>query len=273
MSVQLPTMQTLSEACSHVSSLRPKPLREYDQIYMHDYALANQCKYVMPYLNGTRILYLGDGDGASSVIALASSSSQVRIKEQVVIDFDERVLHGLKRCGSNTGLIQTEYYLHNVIDPSPEDLLDRFDFFYINPPYGSLNCGKSITAWIHRCMDMCTSSSMGCIIMPDDDSQQWTKPIVGNVLSFLYHNGYSVVSKNPSPQTYDLIDNPTLESKAYIVERTSKVNSSYYGTELPTDILQTLYGRPRAIPHFILEDKETGEPAFNFDWRYGVWPF
>ena len=51
---------------------RPVPHREYDQIYMKARSLLEQVEYVQEYLNGKKVVFLGDGDDEHSISALVS---------------------------------------------------------------------------------------------------------------------------------------------------------------------------------------------------------
>lgn len=145
---------------------RPVPHREYDQIYMKARYMLQQVGDIWPSLSNKNVVFLGDGDGMSLLFALLSSKYPMDIKSMSIMDFDERILYSLKEIEESQNLnCSLSYYLYNIINPIDSNLRQKFDYFYINPPYGSKNNGLSCIMWLHRCMDLCSVNAEGCIIV------------------------------------------------------------------------------------------------------------
>jgi predicted methyltransferase len=122
---------------------RPLPHREYDQIYMKARYMLDQLGFIKSYINNKRIVFLGDGDGMSLLLSLFSAKGLLNIASMAILDFDERILEKYKEVNKQYNLhsIPTCYHLYNVINPIDASLSGKFNFFYINPPYGSKNAG------------------------------------------------------------------------------------------------------------------------------------
>lgn len=249
---------------------RPLPHREYDQIYMKARHMLIQATYVHRHLFGRKIAFLGDGDGMSLLLALLSQKHSLGINSMTIFDFDERILHAFESVAlSHHGLIPTFYQLYNIIEPIAPNYKSQFDFFYINPPYGSKNDGLSCIMWLMRCMEFTTVGAEGCIIIPNDERYTWACNCMKNIKSFLDNNGFQILNVVNNIHQYHLADNPKLLSSMLHVKRTSDCKSPYEGARFPISMCTNLYGSTRAIPKYIYisADNPYGNPDFN--WEYG----
>lgn len=86
-------------AVSDVVQNRPRPLREFDQIYMKAGDMVMQSEFVARWADGKRLAFIGDGDAISICSTylhhrkiLSYGPSKV-----VVYDFDERICQAVKR--------------------------------------------------------------------------------------------------------------------------------------------------------------------------------
>ncbi len=84
-------------AVSDVVQNRPRPLREFDQIYMKTADMVLQSEFVAKWADGKGLAFIGDGDAISVCVAylhhrgiLPYGPSRI-----VVFDFDERILRVL----------------------------------------------------------------------------------------------------------------------------------------------------------------------------------
>lgn len=251
---------------------RPEPNRAYDQIYMDESSSEAQVRTFASYLEGKNVVFLGDGDCMSIFFARFARSSGGRFASQsiCVLDFDERITSYIKKISDDEKMgIQTDVY--NVIEPLPKKYARKFNFFYINPPYGSKNNGDSCLAWLYRCMDLCTSKSSGCIVFPYQENRDWTVDNMRRVQSFLNENGFVIRDMVAGLHGY-ILDDPDLKSAALIVDRCAEHASNYAGQVLPATLVRSLYGAPRPIPRKIRKDDACiyGKP--DFDWAFGGYP-
>lgn len=240
-----------------VVNSRPAPLRTYDQIWMKAGDMVLQTKLTAQRIEGRRVVFVGDGDSMSLMFGLFATKKLVPAPaHMLVLDFDKRVLRHIESFSERHGFRQSvETRLYNVLDPVPTDLEGRADWFYTNPPYGSKNMGESGVLFIARCMELCKSiESSGCIILPYDYSRTWTRDAMQRVQSFLISQGYVISDMVQQLHTYHLGDDPVLASSAVLVDRVAKKTPPYARKQLPQEKAQTLYGKPRRLPHHIEED-------------------
>lgn len=271
-------LSTASVAREYVSLVdivayrRPSANRIFDQIYMMTGDMLTQVDVMQNYLSGKDVVFLGDGDGMSMLFGLFSVKEIIESPKSIsVLDFDERIVNNILNFSQEfefekkLNLFSEKY---NVIQTISDKYRNKYDFFYINPPYGSKNAGVSCEVWLHRCMDLCKSTCSGCIIIPYDLQQQWTVEAMLYIQKFLLEHGFIIRDMVSYMHSYHLKDNPILRSATLIVDRINVVESEYSYQELPTDLLKNLYGSPRPIPKYIRDDGTlTGVP--DYDWKYG----
>lgn len=250
---------------------RPLPIRQYDQIYMRAIYMLDQTDYIEKYISKKNIVFLGDGDGMSLLISMFSQNKAIDVSGITVMDFDERIIDSFKKTETNciNKKFPVNYYLYNVINPVENDLISTHDFFYINPPYGSKNNGLSCILWLYRCMDLCTDTAEGCIIIPDDERFPWTRSSAENIYNFLSANGFEIIDKKYNAHLYHLDDNPQLYSSAIIVRRTTAFKSPYRDRKFPFSMVKNMYGKIRPIPQYIYIDTENPLGRKDLKWEYG----
>lgn len=266
----------LVSIADRVAYSRPPALREFDQIYMMSGDMLTQVELVKEYIEGRRIVFLGDGDGMSMLFGLLARRGYLEPPEVMrVLDFDKRIVENIESFSDKNRfreegiIVRTNPY--NVIDPIPDSLLGQYDFFYINPPYGSKNNGKSIILWLQRCMDLCTYTCSGCIVIPYDAKEEWSQEAMINVQKFLASKGFVVRDMVSYLHSYHLRDNPVLQSATMIVDRIERHESDYRGEQLPEREVHRLYGDPRPIPKYIDigEKGISGQGDPDYDWKFG----
>lgn len=249
---------------------RPVPRREYDQIYMNARSMLWQANHIWESLAGRKIAFLGDGDGISLLLASLFSKYSLETPQMTVLDFDERILCSLKELQTFQNLsCPISYCLYNIINPIDSQLCDKFDYFLINPPYGSKNDGLSCIMWLHRCMDLCTSNAEGCIIVPYDEAFPWTIKGATEIFNFLTIFGFEVSDMQRNVHSYHLRDNPSLKSSMIMVKRIKDIESPFKEQQFPFDMCRHLYGSPRAIPQYIKMDQKNPLGHLDFNWEYG----
>lgn len=257
-----------------INSARPLPIREFDQIHMKSFDLLQQGIQTISLLEDKHVLFLGDGDGMSILfLKLFEYFKNYSYPKQLsVLDFDERILNKYKDVFNLSPLkhtIKLECMKYNVINPIPKSKEGKYDFFYINPPFGSKNNGNSCICWLYRCLEFCNTQCSGCIIIPCDDSREWTINSTYNIQKFLIENGFVIERIIHNFHEYYLDDDPSLKSSAFFVKRKfALLENKYTGKELPLELIKNLYGDPRQIPEYIMDD---GTPfgKRDYNWRYG----
>ena len=104
-----------------VSYHRPKPLREFDQIYMMSGDMFTQANLMKDYMSSKRVVFLGDGDGMSMLFGLlATKNEMTKPHHMLILDFDQRILTNINRFAERNAFkesgIAIETGLYNVID-------------------------------------------------------------------------------------------------------------------------------------------------------------
>src|SRR5438552_5129325 len=109
-------------AVSDVVQNRPRPLREFDQIYMKTADMVLQSEFVAKWADAKRLAFIGDGDAISVCVAylhhrgiLPYGPSRI-----VVFDFDERIKNAVLRFADKERLETLSATLYNVLDAFPE---------------------------------------------------------------------------------------------------------------------------------------------------------
>lgn len=256
--------QLLIEA-EKIHKTRPLANEKYDQVYMRNSYMLKQMNRIKNIVKDKKIVFLGDGDCTSVFIMLFIKYKLIKPPVEImVLDFDNRILNYILRQIDLLDINVTfETRNYNVINALDSKMLQKFDLFYINPPYGSKNSGASIIAWLHRCMDLCKPHSFGIIICPFDNKIEWTVIGMQSVQKFMLENGYIFINIiNKSHQYHDKkISN--LFSSNLIVERIKHMQSEFSGKTLPEHFTQNLYGKKKSIPKYILDDNSTfGKEVF-----------
>lgn len=108
-------LKSALNAISDVVQNRPRPIRQFDQIYMKAGDMVMQGEFVANWANGQRLAFIGDGDSISVCVAYLSARSIIdygpaRIK---VYDFDERIVGAINRFADRERLGSLEAELYN----------------------------------------------------------------------------------------------------------------------------------------------------------------
>lgn len=256
---------------------RPKPVRKYDQIYMKSTDMLKQLHFIKKYIIDRRMVFLGDDDGMSMLIALFSFFGHISSPKSIrVLDFDERIINNNRKVLEKYMPDLISFLtadLYNVINKVPKDDVAAHDFFYINPPYGAFNNGLSCILWLHRCIELCNDYCRGCVIVPSYNNQKdsWQTKSMFAIQEFLNEKGFVITEMLPNYHSYHLetnkeIEHDEIKSSVIIVEKIKTSTTEYYQQKLPLNLVKNLYGMPVKIPQYILDK---GEGIFDFDWDYG----
>lgn len=199
-------------AVSDVVQNRPRPLREFDQIYMKTADMVLQSEFVAKWADGKRLAFIGDGDAISVCVAylhhreiLPYGPSRI-----VVFDFDERIKNAVTRFADKERLETLSATLYNVLDafPGPTD----FDCFYTNPPWGASNDGESVKVFMQRGMEATAFQGDGMVVVADDPDLEWPKRVLATLQASALEAGFFVQRMLPQVHSYHLDDAPDLRS-------------------------------------------------------------
>ncbi len=200
-------------AISDVIQNRPRPLRQFDQIYMKAGDMVLQSEYVANWADGRSLAFVGDGDSIAVCVAYLQGRGIVkygpsRIK---VFDFDERMVGAINRFADRERLDTLEARLYNCLDALDE--ADVFELFYTNPPWGASNGGESVNVFVQRGMELVRHTGEGVVVIADRDADlPWTSEVLANAQAFASSHGFYVSRMMPRLHSYHLDDNPELRS-------------------------------------------------------------
>ena len=199
-------------AVSDVVQNRPRPLREFDQIYMKSGDMVLQSELIARWSSGRRLAFVGDGDAISVCVAylhhreiLPYGPSRI-----VVFDFDERICNAVARFADKEQLSILDAELYNCLDAFPQP--NGFDCFYTNPPWGASNDGESVNVFVQRGMEAIGYSGEGMVVIADDPELEWPKRVLANVQASALRSGFFVQRLMPQLHAYHLDDAPDLRS-------------------------------------------------------------
>ncbi|QGJ68663.1 SAM-dependent methyltransferase protein [Planctomycetales bacterium 10988] len=233
-------------ALSDVIINRPKPLRHFDQIYMKLPDMLLQAELISRWFDGKSVLFIGDGDAIGLAVTHLAALELLPGRPQhiTVLDFDERVVNSVNRFAEDYG--ESDWIrasLYNVADALPKDFWHAANAFYTNPPWGASNNGSSVKAFIERGIEGVQADALGCIVIGDHPSYQWTHEVQVATQNILLEAGFRVAEMLPEFHRYHLDDDPELTSCSLIVQRqTDTLDDSYTSRPLSAEHKANFYG-------------------------------
>lgn len=199
-------------AVSDVVQNRPRPLREFDQIYMKTGDMVMQSELVSRWADGQRLAFIGDGDAISVCTAYLSARGILDTGPAhiTVFDFDERIVNAVARFADKERIENLDAVLYNCLDAFPD--VEPYDRFYTNPPWGASNVGESVKVFTQRGMEAMHFSGEGMIVIADDLDLAWPKQVLHRVQQFAVEQNFYVSRMMPRLHEYHLDDAPDLKS-------------------------------------------------------------
>ena len=104
-------------AVSDVVQNRPRPIREFDQIYMKTGDMVMQSEFVASWANKKRLAFIGDGDSISVCVAYLHARGILNYGPSMttVFDFDERMVGAINRFADRERLRICELFSTTVL--------------------------------------------------------------------------------------------------------------------------------------------------------------
>jgi predicted methyltransferase len=245
-------------AVSDVIQNRPRPLREFDQIYMKAGDMVLQTSLIAQRFAGRKLIFMGDGDSISLCLAYLMHR-EVLVEgpsEILVLDFDERMVKAVERFADREGISdRIKSKLYNCIDKLPEDILGQFNAFYTNPPWGASNQGESVKVFAERCIEACGPESVGAIVIADDPTVPWSQRVLSETQKFALEKGFYVQEMQTNLHEYHLDDAPDLRSCNLFLRSHPDRKLSSKSYDLHAQRLEDFYGRSQNLRvHYVLEE-------------------
>lgn len=258
-------------AISDVVNNRPRPLREFDQIFMKSADMLLQTEHVSRHFDGRRIVCIGDGD-AIGLCLLHLYNLKILDKgprSLHVLDFDERVVLSVQQFAKRfemTDRVSAELY--NVIDPLPKKYWRKFDGFYTNPPFGKSNGGRSVEAFIKRGEEAIGKGGVGCLVIADDRRLPWSQNVLLTTEMLVLNSGFVISELLPEFHHYHLDDVPDLTSCSIVIRRVGSPPMKYNSRPLETTQLDNFYGKGRHLRVKYVRDLTRGNRFQSTDYKF-----
>lgn len=235
-------------AVSDVVQNRPRPLREFDQIYMKTGDMVMQSEIVADWANEKRLAFIGDGDAVSVCVAYLQARKVLDFgpSKITVFDFDERMVQAVKQFADRERLEHLDAELYNCLDSFPDR--SKYDCFYTNPPWGASNEGASVKVFVQRGIEATGFDGHGMIVIADDDELPWPKQVLASVQAYVAERGFYVSKMQRKLHGYHLDDAPELKSCNLFVSALPGNTSKAAPSEPISDpaMLRNFYGRSQA---------------------------
>ena len=257
-------------AVSDVVINRPRPLREFDQIFMKSADMLLQADLISQSFRDNDVVFIGDGDAiALCVMHLVGREIFAAGPRHVqVLDFDERVVHSVKAFAERYKMEdRVSADLYNVADPLPQQYWGKFDAFYTNPPFGQRNDGRSIEAFLRRGIEAIHDQSSACAVLADDRNFKWTDEVLVKTQRFLLNAGFVISHLVPEFHQYHLDDLPDLKSCSMFVRRIAAASNPFSSCPLEKEMLENFYGAETPLRvHYVRDNTSGGKLGSRDHW-------
>ena len=231
-------------AVSDVVQNRPRPLREFDQIYMKTADMVLQSEIVARWADGKRLAFIGDGDAISVCVAYLRKRGIIDYGPSriTVFDFDQRICNAVERFADQERLEILGSQLYNCLDAFPGPT--TFDCWYTNPPWGASNSGESVKVFAQRGMEATQYAGEGLVVIADDPALAWPGQVLAALQAFAIASGYYVSSLMPQLHSYHLDDAPDLRScNVFLRPHSGNARDAASAAIRDPERLQNFYGR------------------------------
>lgn len=125
----------LVDRFSEIARQRPDADVSLDQSHATAETSIRRALYLFEHdaVEGRSLVFLGDDDLTSVAVGLLSEHLRIRPNRLTVLDVDERLVGFL--AARSTSACEIEARLHDLRQPVADDLVERFDVFFTDPPY------------------------------------------------------------------------------------------------------------------------------------------
>jgi len=259
-------------AISDVVQNRPRPLRDFDQIYMKTGDMVLQSELVAKWANGKRLAFIGDGDAISVCVALLKQRGILGYGPTLitVFDFDERICGAIKRFADHERIETLDSVHYNCADALPEGVIGSFDCFYTNPPWGASNGGESVKAFMQRGFEATAYAGEGLVVIADDHELEWPQQVLAAAQKFALDAGQFVQKMQSRMHLYHLDDNPDLRSCNLFFKALPMERSPVASAPLGADRLANFYGRGNPLKIRYIRERKRLEYGRAHDDEYEI---
>ncbi|WP_243040098.1 bis-aminopropyl spermidine synthase family protein [Dyella sedimenti] len=259
-------------AVSDVVQNRPRPLRDFDQIYMKTGDMVLQSELVARWAKGKRLAFIGDGDAISVCVALLQARDifDEGPDEITVFDFDERICSAIERFADYAGITRLTARLYNCAEALPSDVIGKFDCFYTNPPWGASNGGESVKAFMQRGLEVTGYAGEGLVVIADDHDRDWPQFVLAEAQKFALASDQYVQKMHSKMHLYHLDDAPELRSCNLFIRALPGDRATPISNPLEQDRLANFYGRGQPLTIRYVREKKRVDYGKAHDEEYSI---
>jgi len=260
-------------AISDVVQNRPRPLRDFDQIYMKTGDMVLQSEAVSRWANGKRLAFIGDGDAISVCVALLKER---KIFDEgpsliTVFDFDGRICSAIERFADHERLETLTSVHYNCADAFPAEWIGKFDCFYTNPPWGASNGGESVKAFMQRGFEATGYGGEALVVIADDHELAWPQHVLAAAQRFGLESDQFIQRMQPRMHLYHLDDNPHLRSCNLFFKALPREDRPIVKSEpLSQDRLSNFYGRGQPLTIRYVKERKRVDYGKAHDDEYEI---
>jgi predicted methyltransferase len=257
-------------AISDVVNNRPRPLREFDQIYMKSADMLLQTEHVSRWVSGRRVIFMGDGDAIGLCLVHLHN---LKILEKGpatvhVLDFDERIVNSITTFAERYQIAdRVTAELYNAADPLPQEHWQAFGAFYTNPPFGKSNGGASMRVFCERGMEAIGKEAIGCVVAADDQDFPWSQEVLFDLESQFIGAGFTISELIPTFHRYHLDDAPNLTSCSIVVRRVRFSPTPYSSRAVTERDCANFYGGEAPLRYRYVRDLTSGGKLGPTDYK------
>lgn len=267
----------LKEAINAVSDVvqnRPRPLRDFDQIYMKTGDMVLQSELVASWSHGRRLAFIGDGDAISVCVALLKNRGIFEKGPSLitVFDFDQRICSAIERFADHERLETLRSVHYNCADAMPADVIDKFDCFYTNPPWGASNSGESVKAFMRRGFEVTGFTGEGLVVIADDHDRPWPQHVLAAAQSYGLSHGQYIQKMQSKMHHYHLDDDPELRSCNLFFKALPMDRPAIKSVALEPPLLANFYGKNRPLEIRYIKERKRVDYGKAHDDEYEIEP-
>lgn len=261
-------------AVSDVVQNRPRPLRNFDQIYMKTGDMVMQSELVARWASGKRLAFIGDGDAISVCVALLKARDifDDGPSHITVLDFDERICGAITRFADHEGITTLESRLYNCAEALPADLIGTFDCFYTNPPWGASNAGESVKVFMQRGFEATGYAGEGLVVIADDHEREWPQHVLAEVQKFALSRDQFVQKMQSRMHLYHLDDDPDLRSCNLFFKALPMTRTPAESKALEKERLANFYGKGQPLKIRYVRERKRVDYGKAHDEEYSIEP-
>lgn len=185
------------EIINWVTLNRPKNKEQISQYFLDENSLYESLIYLEPWVRNRKILFLGDGDHISILLAYFFNVNAF------VFDIDYDIINSLKTLSEKLDIPEkiNAFYYDARYDWGEE--FEKFDAFHINPPFSKNNKSQGAKLWLQRCLQKTSVGSLGICNIPTTRQRSWSSDNWFEVQKFLSNNNCIIDSISKPFQSYE----------------------------------------------------------------------